>query len=116
MDDCLPEVRTEPPGSGTSGKPVASPVILTGHTGPIYAVALAPDGRLVTGSDDKPRGSGICISPGDGHLSFFAGTRRTVYALAFTSDGRLVSGSFDKTVRVWDLKKPNDALWYPPRA
>jgi WD40 repeat protein len=80
---------------------------LRGHTGAVYGVAFAPDGRtLATSSADRtirlwdvsdrgrPRPLG---EPLIGHSG-------AVYRVAFAPDGRtLASASFDHTVRLWDL-------------
>jgi WD40 repeat protein len=63
-------------------------------------VAVLPDGRVVSGSDDKSlrvwdTASGACERVLEGHTG-------SVLSVAVLPDGRVVSGSFDNTPRVWD--------------
>ena len=75
-----------------------------GHTGPVRAVAVTPDGRCaVSASDDRTLrlwdlGTGQTIRTLEGHTDL-------VKAVAVTPDGRrAVSASDDHTLRVWDLE------------
>ncbi|HEY5434885.1 MAG TPA: serine/threonine-protein kinase [Candidatus Limnocylindrales bacterium] len=75
---------------------------LQGHTAPVDAVAVSPDGRwVVSGSRDHTLriwdpASGTCLRTLEGHTGW-------VQAVAVSPDGRwVVSGSWDKTVRIWD--------------
>ncbi len=77
---------------------------LEGHTGPVNAVSLTPDGhRAVSGSHDGTLRvwdveSGQCLCTLYGHTA-------SVVAASLTPDGhRAVSGSRDKTLRVWDVE------------
>ncbi|WP_456476614.1 WD40 repeat domain-containing protein, partial [Oceanithermus sp.] len=74
-----------------------------GHSGPVSAVSVLPDGRVVSGSDDNTlrvwdleRGEAVQVL--EGH-------RGSVLSLAVLPDGRVVSGSDDNTLRVWDLER-----------
>src|SRR5271166_4554377 len=76
---------------------------LEGHTGPVRAVAVTPDGcRAVSASDDQTLrlwdlSTGQTIRTLEGHTN-------GVEAVAVTSDGRCaVSASTDQTLRLWDL-------------
>lgn len=74
---------------------------LTGDLGRIDALAVLPDGRVVSGSNDKTlrvweTGSGQLVKTLAGHTG-------AVNALAVLPDGRVVSGSDDTTLRIWDV-------------
>jgi len=70
---------------------------LEGHTRGVRALAVLPDGRLASSSNDdtvrvwRPS-TGVCEAVLEGHT-------RGVRALAVLPDGRLASGSWD--IRVW---------------
>ncbi|KII87799.1 hypothetical protein PLICRDRAFT_176565 [Plicaturopsis crispa FD-325 SS-3] len=68
-------------------------------------VAFSPDGRLVVaGSEDKLIRV-WSVESGE-LLHTLTGHRSDVYALAFTPTHQLVSASGDRTIRLWDLSKP----------
>jgi hypothetical protein len=76
---------------------------LDGHTGPVYAVAVSPDGHTVisASADGSLRlwnaKTGKELKRLDGHSG-------RVWTVAFAPDGRRVaSGGFDKTIRLWDV-------------
>ena len=75
---------------------------LTGHAGPVLAVAVTEDGtRAVSGETDRRCRCGTWPAPGARHSHR---PRRQVFSVAVTADGtRAVSGSSDGSVRVWDL-------------
>lgn len=72
-----------------------------GHTAPVSALKLSPDGRLVSGSHDCSArvwdlATGECLRVLEGH-------KRWVLAVTVLAGGRVVTTSLDDTVRVWDL-------------
>ncbi|MFF0000941.1 AAA family ATPase [Streptomyces avermitilis] len=76
---------------------------LSGHTAPVGAVAVTPDGsRVITGSDD---GTARVWDPTTGReLHTLSGHTAPVDAVAVTSDGsRAITDSEDGTTRAWDL-------------
>ena len=81
---------------------------LTGHTKQVQCIGVLPDGRVVSGSDDKtikvwdltkPNGE-QCTHTLTGHTSW-------VQCIGVLPDGRVLSGSADGTIKVWDLTKPD---------
>jgi COMPASS component SWD3 len=77
---------------------------LTGHTEPIRAIALSPDGQiLASGGDDRtiklwnPK-TGALLATLNGHSD-------RVQSLAISPDGQiLASASSDQTIKLWNLK------------
>jgi cytochrome c len=88
----------------TSGK--AEPdAVLEGHTAPIVALAVSPDGALLaSGSWDQT----VRLWPlAGGAPRVLEGHTQNVNGLAFAPDGRtLVSVSYDQSIRVWPLSGP----------
>ena len=78
-------------------------VALRGHTASAQAVALAPDGRVVTtgGSDETVR---LWDVPSGREWACLRCPRVRPGALAFSPDGRaLAAGGIEPEVRVWDV-------------
>ena len=73
---------------------------LAGHTDRVYSVAAAPDGRIITGSDDttvKVWRDGACVHTIQAHRDY-------VMAVALLPGGaRFISGSYDGTAKLWTL-------------
>lgn len=82
--------------------------VLHGARGPLYAVAISPDGRsVVAGGYD----ANIYVwDRASGHLrQTLPGHTNCLYALVFHPDGRLLaSGSGDGTIRLWLLPEVED--------
>lgn len=75
---------------------------LTGHTAPVRAVAVSPDGAyLASGSSDCTvklwnYATGVCVATLRGH-------QERVWSVTWSPDGRsLASGSSDTTIRLWN--------------
>ena len=73
-----------------------------GHQGPVFTVAVAPNGaQVITGAADKTVkvfdvNNGAVVRSLEGHGD-------AVRAVAFSKDGaKIVSGSLDKTVKIWN--------------
>lgn len=84
--------------------------VLRGARGPLYAVAISPDGRSVAGGGYDQIIYLWDRASGQLRQSFHGHTRR-VYTLVFHPDGKLLaSGSGDGTVRLWTLP---EGEWNP---
>jgi WD40 repeat protein len=83
------------------------PLVLVGHDSPIRALGFPSDGRLITfGGDGTARASDL-KHPAEQPL-VLTGHEGRILGLGFAPDGRLVTtGGDDGTVRVWDLKDPD---------
>jgi len=93
-----PAVETK---EGAASRPVR---LLTGHSGPVRAIAVTPDGgRVVSASDDHTL---RCWDLQTGQTTrVLRGHTGAVTAVAVTPDGNYaVSTSDDKTLRIWDLQ------------
>ncbi len=77
---------------------------IEGHFGPVYAIAISPDGlTLVSGSQDTTIKI-WAIETGD-LLHTLTDHRGPVRSLALTPDGQtLISGAADATIKIWDLE------------
>ena len=76
--------------------------MLDGHTGPIAALAVSPDGKLLASASwDRT----VRLWPlGGGAPRVLEGTAQNVNGVAFSPDGRdLVSAGYDATLRIWRL-------------
>jgi WD40 repeat protein len=77
--------------------------VLTGHSDPVNAVALTPDGSCAVSASHDGTLRVWDLSSGD-CLHTLVGHSDSVAAVALTPDGsRAVSASRDHTLRVWDL-------------
>ena len=79
--------------------PIPPVATLKGHTDVVLCCCALPDGRIVSGGEDK-----TCIVWGlDGSIEHICeGHADGVFCLAVCPDGQFVSGSFDWTLILWD--------------
>ena len=98
--------QPQPPAGLVSGlaRHTHASRLLTGHTGPVWAAAYSPDGRLLaTASGDRD----VWLwdtAAGQPHGSPLTGHANAVNDVAFSPDGRLLAtASADLTVRMWDV-------------
>ena len=73
-----------------------------GHTAAVNSIAVLPDGRLVSGSDDHTLR--LWDAETGAELRRFEGHTDPVASVAGLPDGRIVSGSHDHTLRLWDVE------------
>ena len=82
-------------------RPGAETARLEGHSGPVAALCLLPDGRLASGADDNTiRLWDVAAGAETARLEGHSGR---VTALCLLPDGRLASGADDNTIRLWDV-------------
>ena len=76
----------------------------TGHRDPVFAVAIAPDGkRAISACADKT--IKIWNLETQQEVYTFTGHSDSVYAAAIAPDGkRVISASWDKTLKLWKLE------------
>ncbi|HAO13803.1 MAG TPA: serine/threonine protein kinase [Planktothrix sp. UBA8407] len=101
----IPDISISPPENFDLIIPQSPPAMrtLVHNIGPVWSVAVSPDGQFVVyGNTD---GSIQIIDANTGELiNTLLGHSQPVGTLAISGDGRtLVSGSGDKTILVWDL-------------
>jgi hypothetical protein len=101
-------------GSGQEN-PMEPRAILSGHQGPIWSVAFAPDGQtLATGSDDTTLR--LWDAATGKEKAALSGHGSAVFAVAFAHSGKfLVSGGGDGTLRLWDMETRKEQRTLPHR-
>ena len=86
--------------------PETAPAELGRHDDWVSAVAVLPDGRVVTGGDD---GRVLIWDPADPDAAPAELGRHygLVWAVAVLPDGRVITGGYDRRVLIWDVARPN---------
>jgi WD40 repeat protein len=105
--------------------PTKKPITLTDHQGPVQAVAIAPNQKiLATGSNDQtiklwnlaPLWQNNSETPPETETLLTAtlrGHTDRVRTLAISSDGlTLASGGNDRTIKIWDLSPKDERSTY----
>ena len=75
---------------------------LEGHKADIDCLQALPDGRIVSGSDDRTLRIWTKSAGGKWDSEVLSGHNDLVRCLQVLPDGTIVSGSADKTLRIWD--------------
>src|SRR5262249_305163 len=78
--------------------------VLTGHDGPVYSVAFAPDGKSLasTGKDGIVRVWNLQTQTVRWTLP---GHNNWIWTLAYSPDGQFLASAInDKTVKLWDIR------------
>jgi WD40 repeat protein/serine/threonine protein kinase len=89
------------------GDVTAAPLIFSGHTQLIPAVAFSADSRRIAAASWDET---VLLWPADDPTqapTVFAGAEGALYALALSPDGRfLAAGGKDNTIRIWSMADP----------
>ena len=90
-------------------RPAPQPArVLEGHTEPVAALALSPDGRsLASAAWD---GTARVWPLAGGEARVLEGHRGNVNGIAFRADGMVATAGFDGTLRLWPPGEPDKVL------
>ncbi|KQM02452.1 WD domain, G-beta repeat-containing protein, partial [Frankia sp. CpI1-P] len=107
----LTETSTSITGKVRPPQPIhrSQPLLLTGHTDGVNAVALTPDGHTaLTGSSDNTAIVWDLTDPDNPRKrATLTGHTGWVYSVTLTPDGHTaLTGSQDRTAILWDLTNP----------
>ncbi|MDB9311655.1 protein kinase, partial [Spirulina sp. CS-785/01] len=75
---------------------------LTGHSNRVTAVAVTPEGQVISGSSDNTLK--VWDMQTGKELRTLTGHSGYVTAVAVTPEGQVISGSEDNTLKVWDMQ------------
>lgn len=111
------------------GNPASPAVVLRGHDGPVWSVAIREVGAAISrtrvGTGGSGRNTTIIVSGGQDHtvrvwlptgepIDTFTDHKAPVNSVAITNDLAAVSGSDDNSVTKWDLTLARASYWTQP--
>ena len=82
----------------------SEPIVYTGHTGSVLAVAQLLDGRIVSGGSDNTAQVWDSADPASPPV-LFEGHARSVNDIIVVPDGRIATASDDTTVQIWNVEQ-----------
>jgi WD40 repeat protein len=79
--------------------------IMSGHTSPVYSVALSPDGtKALTGGSLPDCSAKLWDTKSGAEIHTFSGHTGSINSVAFSPDGtKIATGSNDSSLKIWDV-------------
>jgi eukaryotic-like serine/threonine-protein kinase len=82
-----------------------------GHTGPVTAIAVAPDGRRIVTASNRDRTAKVWdLTSGERLLSLQGHLSPITVVAFFPDEQRIITGSTDGSLRVWDARDGQSLL------